>query len=124
MSVNHPQMHKIHVDLDHNLYATFLESNPLELILSTGTYSLDQMSDDEDMEGPGPRAQLGQPTSITTSQLAAALAAAAGGSGMQAAAQPQVDILPDVITCNWFPTLWCSCKLIKVYCGRKTYANH
>ena len=43
------------------------------------------MSDDEDMEGAGPRASLGVASmaSITASQLAAAIAAA-GGSGQQA----------------------------------------
>ncbi|XP_053405733.1 ubiquitin-like protein 7 isoform X2 [Mercenaria mercenaria] len=50
---------------------------------STGAYSLDQMSDDED-EMPGPSG--GQ--AITSSQLAAALAAATGSSGQSNQSEP------------------------------------
>ena len=47
-------------------------------VIFTGTYSLDQMSDEDD-DGEGPSA-LRRPTQpITTSQLAAALAVAGGG---------------------------------------------
>ena len=44
-----------------------------------GTYSLDQMSDDEDLEPVRPRAS-GSGGQITATQLAAAFAAVRGGS--------------------------------------------
>ena len=46
-------------------------------LLFEGTYSLDQMSDDEDLEPVRPR-QSGTGGQITSSQMAAALAAISG----------------------------------------------
>ncbi len=45
--------------------------------LTGGTYSLDQMSDDEDLDDVRPSGS-GQPQQITASQLAAAFAAVTG----------------------------------------------
>lgn len=50
---------------------------------ATGTYSLDQMSDDEDMPSNRPEPAMIGGQAITASQLSAALAAATGGSQQQ-----------------------------------------
>ena len=47
-------------------------------LLFEGTYSLDQMSDDEDLEPVRPSRQSGSGGQITSSQMAAALAAISG----------------------------------------------
>ncbi|XP_061173352.1 ubiquitin-like protein 7, partial [Saccostrea echinata] len=68
--------------------------------ITTGSFYLDQMSDDEDdsiSNRPGPSSG-----GITASQLAAALASATGVSPGGATSQPLPNILPGAITADFF----------------------
>ncbi|XP_048736445.1 ubiquitin-like protein 7 [Ostrea edulis] len=68
--------------------------------ITTGSFYLDQMSDDEDdsiASRPGPSSG-----GITASQLAAALASATGSTQGGATSQPLQNILPGAITADFF----------------------
>ncbi len=60
-----------------NSQLNFIPANLIHLYLTGGTYSLDQMSDDEDLDDVRPSGS-GHPQQITASQLAAAFAAVTG----------------------------------------------